>query len=84
MKSKMNKPIWIIIDNGDVFEGHQAHWADCFFSNATQSNIAYALETDPMFKDCEVEIREFSDEDLVKYPEAVEFEKYLLKEYGEV
>ena len=41
----LNKnPIWIIVDDGNVFEGHQGHWADCFFSNATESAIRAALE----------------------------------------
>ncbi len=29
----------ILIDNGDVFEGNQEQFEDCFFSNATKDQI---------------------------------------------
>jgi hypothetical protein len=32
--------LWIVIDNGDVFEGTDKQFADCFFSNATRKTIA--------------------------------------------
>jgi hypothetical protein len=80
----MTKPIWIIVDDGDVFEGHQGHWADCFFSNATKNQILSALERESFFGEIvPFEIREMTDEEIAKYPEAIDFEKSLIKEYGE-
>ncbi len=87
MQSTLNKnPIWIIIDNGNVFEGHQGHWADCFFSNAYESAIRHVLENDELFPGCgleDFEIREMTDEELKKYPEAILVRERLLIEYGE-
>lgn len=82
----LNKnPIWITVDGGDVFAGHQGHWADCFFSNATESAIRDALETNSLFPDetCTFEIREMTDEEVAAYPEIIEFREILLKRYGE-
>lgn len=39
------RPIWITVEDGDVFEGHQLHWANCFFSNATRPAIESFLNT---------------------------------------
>ena len=78
------RPIWIIIDNGEMFEGHQAHWADTFFSNATRLAIEYALQNDILFKGMSYEIREMTDEELKRYPGITKFTDWLFKEYGEV
>jgi hypothetical protein len=79
-------PIWIIVDNGDTFEGHQGHWANCFFSNSYESAIRNTLDVDELFPGCgkhTYEIREMTDEELEKFPEALQFRENLLKQYGE-
>lgn len=76
----MKRPIWIEIEDGNVFSGHQGHWADCFFANATEATIRdYAEEND-----WQIIITEFTDQELVDYPEAVEFQKWLMETYNEV
>lgn len=30
---------WIIVENGDMFEGTREQFADCYFSNADNHNI---------------------------------------------
>jgi len=89
------KPLWIKVCDGHLFEGHQGHWADCFFSNSTREQIELYLnsdrERDQWNNDKEArsycewhwEIREMTDEELAKFPEALEFQKWLLEEYGE-
>jgi hypothetical protein len=81
----LNKnPIWIIVDDGDVFEGHQGHWADCFFSNATESAIRAALEDKTFFGAKEkFVIREMTDEELERYPEMLAYREDLFKRYGD-
>lgn len=80
------KPLWIIVDDGDTFEGHQGHWADCFFSNATRGAIeAFLNEPGTIHEQgvcCKYVIREMTDDELTKYPEAVEFAQSLIDEYG--
>lgn len=79
------KPFWIIVENGDLFEGHQGHWADCFFSNATIDTIKAALDGKALFGEkVEYEIREMTDEEIQKYPESIDFTNWLKEEYGEV
>jgi DNA polymerase III delta subunit len=79
------KPFWITVNGGDVFEGHQGHWADCFFSNATIDTIKNSLDSNSLFGEkVEYEIREMTDEELQKYPEAIEFADWLKNEYGEI
>lgn len=89
------KPLWIIVDDGHVFEGHQLHWANCFFSNAVRASIeAFLNEPGAAHSPderlhaadacCKYVIREMTDEELAKYPEAVEFCKQLVEEYGEM
>lgn len=71
-------PLWIIVDDGDLFEGHQGHWADCFFSNAEQSVILqYCLENGYT-----VTFRQMTDEEVVKFPEAVKAAALIEKRYG--
>lgn len=78
----MSNPIWIIID--DVFEGHQGHWADCFFSNATQQSILEALKDVNFLGELKpFSIREMTDDEIASYPDAVQFQKKLITEYGE-
>ena len=80
----MTNPIWILLDDGDTFEGHQLHWADCFFSNASRREIENAVACDDlMMGPVKLTIREMTDEEVAKYPEAVEFEKQLINQYGE-
>jgi predicted nuclease of predicted toxin-antitoxin system len=31
--------MWIIVEDGEVFEGDELHWEDCFFTNATETEI---------------------------------------------
>lgn len=78
----MKKPIWIKVDGGDTFEGHQAHWADCFFSNAIESEIRSFIEAGHL-GDVTYEITEMTDEQFAEYPEALLFQQHLIAEYGE-
>lgn len=90
------RPIWIRVDGvcpetglleeGAVFEGHQGHWADCFFSNAYRREIEAAAKTDPYLNEdgTVVIIREMTDEELAKYPEALAFCEWLMEQYGEI
>ena len=78
----MKNPYWIVVDNGDTFCGHQAHWSDCFYSNATIGNIEFDL-TQGMFAGSAYEIRRMTDGEVERWPEALEFRKYLLDKYGE-
>lgn len=31
--------LWIIVEDGEAFEGAITHWRDCFFDNASVSTI---------------------------------------------
>lgn len=31
--------LWIIVDEGEVFEGNEDHWRDCFFTNVSEDAI---------------------------------------------
>ena len=79
------KPIWIKIDDGDTFEGHQGHFANTFFANAYRSMIEAVLANGSLFpgEEFTYEIREMTPEELAKYPEALEFCAELVAEYGE-
>lgn len=87
------KPLWISVEDGDIFEGHQLHWSNCFFSNAYRREIEGFLTTKGAIQGdltfelegglCSYVIREMTPEELVKYPEALEFCKQLIEEYGE-
>lgn len=35
----MNLETWIVVDNGDMFEGTREQFMDCFFSNADDEQI---------------------------------------------
>lgn len=94
------RPIWIRINKIDltsrclegflketlVFEGHQGHWADCYFSGSYRRMIEKALRSDKKFTEpgVVVVIREMNDEELAKYPEAIATCERLMKEYGEI
>lgn len=81
-----DNPIWIIVDGGETFEGHQGHWAYSFFANAYEGAIRTTLDVDELFPGCgkhSYEIREMTDEEVEKYPEALAFREWLLKEYKE-
>lgn len=80
----MPNPIWITVDGGNTFEGHQGHWADCFYSNAMRANIEQYGTGVVERSEETIEIREMTDEELKKYPEAVEFQLFLLNQYGEI
>ncbi len=79
-----NKPIWITIDGGDLFEGHQLHWADTFFSNATVAEIRDFLETDSSLAGATVRVREMTPEEVESHPGLKDFLQGLLDEYGEI
>ena len=85
----MSNPICITvfdksdIDGDPVFEGHQGHWADCYFSNATRRTIEEALKNDESFSNTLYEIRVMTDEEVNKYPVAVKFQDWLVETYGE-
>ena len=97
MATQTIKPLWITVCNGHIFEGHQLHWANCFFSNAYREEIEHYLngdvertswDTDAQIKaaglgEYTFEIREMTDDELEKYPEATEFCKQLIEEYGQ-
>lgn len=31
--------MWIVVENGDIFEGNEDHWADCFFTNVSEETV---------------------------------------------
>lgn len=35
----MMEDLWIVVEDGEVFEGTLAAWEDCFFSGATTESI---------------------------------------------
>lgn len=84
-------PIWITLDGGDTFEGHQGHWADVFFSNATEQEILHAAGEDGALfgtmngekVKVEIAIREMTDDEVAKYPGILEFRDELIERYGE-
>ena len=86
---KQIRPLWISVEGGGAFEGHQLHWANCFFSNATKREIERFLVRPGVINNefpdevSKYEIRAMTEEELAKYPEAMEFCKELIKEYGE-
>ena len=75
----MKNPIWIIVESGDLFEGAQMHWSNCFFSNAFQSEIECFCER----MKWKLEIREMTDEEVIMFPDAVPFVQWLIDQYGE-
>jgi hypothetical protein len=81
------RPIWITVgeDDGIVFEGHQGHWADCFFSNSYESGVRAALDEGVLFDGVEkYSIRPMTAAEIAVYPEIIEFRKSLMEQYGEV
>lgn len=64
------KYAWIKVDGGEVFEGHQLHWANCFFSNAHIDTIREFCELKEFG---EVEVTEMTEEQHQKYPELKNF-----------
>lgn len=64
------KPLWITIDGH--FEGHQGHFADCFFSNACILNIIDALQTGE-FAGATWSIRPMTDDELAEHPDADQY-----------
>lgn len=54
-----------------------------FFANATKSAILWAGKEDPYLRHYKIEIRPMTPDELERYPEAVEFQKWLVEEYGE-
>jgi hypothetical protein len=80
----MPNPIWITVDDGDTFEGHQGQWADCFYACATRAMIEKHGTGFTFPPDQEkVEIREMTLFEVLTYPEALEFRKFLIEVYGE-
>lgn len=71
-------PTWIVVDNGSLFEGHQGHWMDCFFTNATLDIILeYCIDNQ-----WPVLFRPMTDDELVRFPEINNTLSFLEKEYG--
>jgi|HubBroStandDraft_1064217.scaffolds.fasta_scaffold261449_2 hypothetical protein len=31
--------MWIVVEDGDIFEGNEHHWADCFFANVSPDTV---------------------------------------------
>lgn len=31
--------MWIVVEDGEIFEGNEKHWADCFFSNVDEKLV---------------------------------------------
>lgn len=31
--------MWIVIENGEIFEGDENHFADCFFTNVSEETV---------------------------------------------
>lgn len=72
-------PWWITVDNGEIFEGHQGVFADCFFTNATLYNIKEWCQDQKM----DLKFREMTAEELEKHPRAITFREFLIEKYGE-
>jgi len=70
-------PAYITVEGGELFQGHQGHWADCFFSNATRDEIENYLKSDNQ----DYEIRDMTSEEILRMPEAIRFHKWLLETY---
>lgn len=85
MIQNTSNPIWILVTEGQdiIFEGHQGHWADCFFSNACESIIRESMDSGVLFKQVlPYVIREMTDDEVAQYPESLEFRQHLIQEYG--
>ncbi len=85
IKQKNKHPIWIVVGEGEeiLFEGHQGHWADCFFSNSYEEMIRHSLDSGELFQEVvPYLIREMTEEEVLKYPEAIDFRQKLIEEYG--
>lgn len=76
----MKKPIWIEVEGGDLFSGHQGHWMDCYFANGIESEIRSFCEDN----NWQYTICEMTDEELTEHSEAVGIQKCLMETYGEV
>ena len=74
-------PIWIKIDDGETFEGHQGHWQDTFFSNATALAIEEFFHDNPLFNGSTLEIRRMTQEEIEQYPEVIDICKHLTHQY---
>jgi hypothetical protein len=49
--------MWIVVEDGEVFEGDENHWADCFFTNVSEDTVRIFCE----FHGWKVEIRDKKD-----------------------
>ena len=78
----MDNPWWIVVDDGAMFCGHQGHWANCFFANATIGTIQACL-TQGELAGSQYEIRRMTDKEVERWPESLEFRDYLISKYGE-
>lgn len=71
----MTYPLWIVIE--DTFEGHQGHWRDIFFANATfDAIVAYCEDEGWKFK-----ISMMTPEQIEQFPEIFEIVKQINEEY---
>jgi hypothetical protein len=79
----MKNPIWISVADGNVFNGTQWHWSHAFFTNAYREEIEKALMGGVVLGALySYLIREMTDEEVQRYPEAVAFRDHLIAIYG--
>lgn len=38
--------MWIIVEGGDIFEGDENHWANCFFTNVSEETVRDFCESE--------------------------------------
>jgi len=70
---------WITIDDGETFEGHMGHWADCYGPLSTLDDVFVWVTTpsSPLYGST-AQIRNMTDEEVKAFPEIVEItRKYM-------
>jgi hypothetical protein len=82
------KPYWITLGvGGDLFEGHQLHWADTFYSNATRYDIresiacGYGMGMGPGPL-ANSSYRDMTAAEIARYPDLIPFLITLIDNYG--
>ena len=78
----MENPLWIVVDDGMTFCGHQGHWANLYTDDATHDSIVHTL-TQGELSGCGYEIRRMTDVEVKRWPAALEFREYLISKFGE-
>ena len=83
MSALKDSPVWIKVgEDGDIFEGHQLNWANCFFSNALPELVEAFIIGE--FPNSKFTIVPMTKEQLEEYPEAVEYFEELIDRYGDL